>query len=82
MIWRADGLAEVFAALGNDFGGLSILPIHPKPGAAAVRVLARAIKGSHAPFSLLPDLLLADADGRPTSQAEAVLRGGAALPMT
>jgi hypothetical protein len=29
----------------------------------------------------MPGLLLADADGVPTAQAEAVLRGGAALPM-
>src|SRR5436305_2520604 len=33
LIWRAAGLAEVLAAL-HDFGGISIVPVHPKPEAA------------------------------------------------
>ena len=56
-----------------------MLPVHPKPGAPAIRVLVRAAKASRAPLSLLPGFLLTDADGRPTAEAEAVLRGGAAL---
>ena len=63
LIWRADGLDEVLAALADGFGAVTLLPIHPKPGAAAIRVLVRAIKGSRAPLSLLPGFLLADAAG-------------------
>ena len=41
LIWRADGLAEVLAALDRGFGSLAILPVHgdaasagdPGPGA-------------------------------------------------
>ena len=79
LIWRADDLAGVLAALASDFGAVSLLPVHGKPGAPAIRILARAIKGNRAPLTLNPALLLADADGRPTDAAEAVLRGGAAL---
>jgi tRNA1(Val) A37 N6-methylase TrmN6 len=82
LIWRADGLADVLDALADGFGAVAVLPIHPKPGAAAVRVLTRAIKASRAPLVLRPGLLLADADGKPTRQAEAVLRDGDVLPMT
>ena len=82
LIWRADGLAEMLDALAGGFGAISLLPVHPKPDAAAIRVLARAVKGSRAPLSLLPGLLLADAGGKPTAQAEAVLRGGALLTVT
>ena len=82
LIWRADGLAEVLAALGKDFGAITVLPVHPKPGAAAIRVLVRATKGSRAPLALLPGFLLADADGKPTAAAEAVLRDGEALSLT
>jgi tRNA1(Val) A37 N6-methylase TrmN6 len=82
LVWRADGLADVLAALAADFGAVTVLPIHPKPNAAAIRVLARAIKGSRAPLRLLPGFLLADADGKPSAQAEAVLRNGAELIMT
>jgi tRNA1(Val) A37 N6-methylase TrmN6 len=82
LIWRADGLAEVLAALGKDFGAITVLPIHPKPGAAAIRVLVRATKGNRAPLTLLPGFLLADAEGKPTAAAEAVLRKGEALSLT
>jgi tRNA1(Val) A37 N6-methylase TrmN6 len=80
LIWRADDLAGVLAALVTDFGAISILPVHPKPGAAAIRVLVRATKGRGGSQSLLPGLVLADADGRPSLAAEAVLREAAALP--
>lgn len=81
LIWRADGLAEVLPALASDFGAVSLLPVHGKPGLPAIRILARAVKGSRAPLTLLGGLLLADAQGRPSEAAEAVLRHGAALPL-
>jgi tRNA1(Val) A37 N6-methylase TrmN6 len=81
LIWRADGLAEVLAALEPRFGGVVVLPVHGRAGHPAIRVLARASKGSRAPLSLLPGLLLNDEEGQPTAEAEAVLRGGEALPL-
>ena len=82
LIWRADGLADVLAALDKDFGAITVLPVYPKPGGAAIRVLARATKGSRAPLALLAGFLLADADGKPTAVAEAILRNGKALSLT
>ncbi len=82
LIWRADALAAVQAALACGFGGVAILPVYPKPGAAAIRVLARGVKASRAPSTMRPGLVLADADNKPTPQAEAILRENAALPMT
>jgi tRNA1(Val) A37 N6-methylase TrmN6 len=82
LIWRADGLAAALAALDKDFGAITVLPVHPKPGAVAVRVLVRATKRNRAPLALLPGFLLADADGKPTAAAEAVLRKGEALSLT
>jgi hypothetical protein len=38
------------------------------------------VKASRAPLALMPPLVLADASGRPSAAAEAVLRDGAALP--
>ncbi len=81
LIWRADGVAEVLAALESGFGAVSLLLIYGKPGSPAIRIVARAVRGSHAPLTLLPGLLLADANDEPTAEAEAVLRGGAALPL-
>jgi len=81
MIWRADGLGRVLAALEPHFGGIAILPVYGRAGAPAIRVLVRGTKGSQAPLALLPGLDLNDRAGRPTAEAEAVLRGGAVLPL-
>jgi tRNA1(Val) A37 N6-methylase TrmN6 len=81
LIWRADGLDEVLTELASGFGAIAVLPIHPKPGAPAIRVLARATKGRRGPLALLPGFILADADGRPSAAAEHVLRGGDVLPL-
>ena len=80
LIWRAEGLADVLAGLAA-FGAVTVLPVHPRPNAAAIRILVAATKGSRAPLTLLPGLTLNDADGRPSAAAEAVLRGGAALSL-
>jgi tRNA1(Val) A37 N6-methylase TrmN6 len=82
LIWRADALAAVLAALADDFGGIGILPIYPKREAPAIRVLVRALKGSRTPLALLSGLVLTEANGQPTREAEAVLRQGAVLPLS
>jgi len=79
LIWRADGLADVLSATSVDFGGILVLPVYPRPNAAAIRILVRAIKGSRAPLAVMPGLTLNDADGRPSAEAEAILRGGRTL---
>jgi len=81
LIWRADGLGDVLAAIEAGFGSIAVLPVYPKPGAPAIRVLVRGVKDSRAPLTVLPGLALAGADNGPTAQAQAVLRHGAALIM-
>jgi len=82
LIWRADGLDDVLAALGGRFGGIAVLPVHGRAGTPAIRVIVQARKGSRAPLTLLPGLNLNDVAGKPTAEAEAVLRGAEALPLT
>jgi tRNA1(Val) A37 N6-methylase TrmN6 len=81
VIYRADGLVSLGRTLEALFGAVAVLPVYPKPDHPAVRVLVRATKASHAPLSILPGLMLSDAGGTPTAQAEAVLRAGAPLPL-
>ncbi|HYI26410.1 MAG TPA: DUF2007 domain-containing protein [Bradyrhizobium sp.] len=81
LIWRADGLAEVLAHLDGRFGDIAMLPVHGRAIGPAIRVVVRARKGSRAPLTLLPGLMLNDRMGKPTAEAEAVLRGGKALPL-
>jgi tRNA1(Val) A37 N6-methylase TrmN6 len=79
LIWRADGLSDVLAALKRGFGGVAILPVHPKPGAPAIRILVRAAKQSRAPLTIYPGLTLNDADGTPAALADDILRGRSVL---
>jgi tRNA1(Val) A37 N6-methylase TrmN6 len=81
LIWRADALARVLDALARDFGSVTVLPVHPRPNAPAIRVLLRAEKGGRGPFAMLPGLNLNDAGGQPSAAAEEILREGAALPL-
>jgi tRNA1(Val) A37 N6-methylase TrmN6 len=81
LIWRADKIDDVGAALADGFGTIRLKPIHPKPHAPAIRVLAHAMKGGSGQLAQLPGLVLADADGKPSAEAEAILRRGAALPL-
>ena len=81
LIWRADGLAQVLAALATSFGAVAVLPVHPRSDAPAIRILVRAEKGSRAPLSMLSGFSLNDATGHPTEAAEAVLRQGAPLTL-
>jgi tRNA1(Val) A37 N6-methylase TrmN6 len=81
LIWRADGLGEVLAAL-TGFGEIAVMPIYPKPGTPAIRIVVRATKDKNGPLTLLPGVVLAGGDGKPTKQAETVLRDGAALTLS
>src|SRR5262249_55904590 len=82
VICRADRLAEVLHALAPAFGAATVLPVHPGERQAAVRVLGRATQASRAPAVLLPGFVLNRPSGRPTEQAESVLRGDAVLPLS
>jgi tRNA1(Val) A37 N6-methylase TrmN6 len=81
VIHRADALPEVLAALAGRFGGTIVLPIHPRDGEPASRVLVRAVKGSRAPLELRPGLVLHGAGNGFQPLAEAILRHGAGLPL-
>jgi tRNA1(Val) A37 N6-methylase TrmN6 len=82
LIWRADALADVQSALTAEFGGISVLPVLPRPDAPAIRVLVRAVKSGGGAGVTYPALILNGQDGKPTAAAEAVLRGGGTLSIT
>jgi len=75
MIHRADALPDCLDALRGRFGAITVRPIQPRAGTAAIRVLISAVKGSRAPFTLLPPLVLHDADGSFTPFAAALHAG-------
>src|SRR5690606_21998732 len=58
LIFRADGLPALLAALARRFGEVDIMPIHPWPTAAATRIVVRARLASRAPLRILPGFIL------------------------
>lgn len=82
LIWRADALDEVRAALAAQFGDIGVLPVYPRAGALAIRVLVRAVKSGSGADATFPGLVLNGKDGKPSAAAEAVLRGGQTLTLT
>lgn len=85
LICGADGLPEVLAALAPKLGSAAVLPLAPREGRAALRVIVQARKGGRAPFRLLAPFVIhagAAHDGDResyTPAANAVLRDGASL---
>jgi len=81
LIWRADGIAEVLAALDRGFGSLEILPVHGEAASPAIRILVRATKGGRAPTRLHAALLLNEESGVPNKWVQEILAGKGELPL-
>jgi tRNA1(Val) A37 N6-methylase TrmN6 len=81
LIWRADGLTDVLAALGRGFGSLAILPVHGDSSKPAIRILVRAVKGGRAPTRILAGLMLNDESGLPNKEVAKMLAGDGSLPL-
>ena len=79
LIWRADGIAEVIAALDHGFGSLQVLPIHGDARGPALRILVGATKGGRAPTQIHPSLLLNDESGVPNKRVQEILAGNGSL---
>ena len=79
LIHRADRLDAVMAGLAPAFGAVSVLPVWPKAGKPASRIIVRARRDARTPASLLPGLVLHGPSGAYTARAEAVLRHAAPL---
>lgn len=75
MIHRTDCLEEILAACRGRFGALQILPVYPREGAPSHRVILRGVKGSRAPLSLAPGLVVHEPSGAFTPRATALHAG-------
>lgn len=75
-------LPDAIAALGGaGIGSLALVPLWPRAGEPARRMIVQGIKGGRSPCRLTAGLVLHAHDGRYTPAAERILREGAALPV-
>lgn len=79
VIHKADALAKILAGLDGRFGNIKVLPIRPRHGENANRVIVSGVRGSKAPLSVLPDFVLHGDGNGFTPAAEAILRDGSGL---
>lgn len=80
MIHKAEALPRILSAFATRFGAISVLPIHARSSEPAIRVIVSGIKGSRAPISIKPGIVLHGPDQAFRPEIEAVFRHGAALP--
>ena len=79
MIHRPDAARAILAAIENRLGALALLPVYPSAGARAHRLILSGVKGSKAPLRIAAGLILHEADGRLTAEADAIHRGDALI---
>ena len=75
IVHRTEALPALLAAMSPRFGALKILPLQPRIGEPAGRLIVQGVKGSRGPLQLLPGLVL-HGDGHAfLPEIEAMLRG-------
>ena len=79
MIHRADAVDRIIRAMGKSFGQIEIIPLWPKQGVDAKRVIVRAVKDRKTPAVIRAGLVLHREDGSYTDAAQAVFRGAKGL---
>jgi len=76
----AGALPLLLTAFTQRFGAVTVLPLLPREGGPASRVLIRGIKGSRAPFTLLAARAMHEGEGRGfRPEFDAIFRGTARL---
>ena len=79
VIIRADRLGDALATMPGK--GAIVFPLWPREAEPSKRVILCWRKGSAAALTILPGLVLHEADGRYSAAADAVLRSGASLAL-
>ena len=79
LIHRADRGAEIISLLQPAFGAIELIPLLPKTGAEAKRIIIRASKNAAFSVHSGPSLILHTPEGGYTDEAEAILRHCQAL---
>lgn len=81
IVHRADVLGGLLEGLSPRLGALIVWPLWPREGQPAKRVIVQGVKGSKAPLTLGPGLVLHTDDHTFTPEAAAILRQAGPLTL-
>lgn len=82
VVHRADRLDQLMARLHGRVGDVTVVPLWPRAGKPARRVIVHGHKGASGVLTLHPGLVLHREGSRDfTDDADAILRRGAGLPL-
>jgi tRNA1(Val) A37 N6-methylase TrmN6 len=80
LIARPQSITEILDALKRRFGAVRIVPVHPRDGEAAIRIVVTAVRGSRAAMRLESPLVLHGSEGHAfTPRTVAISNGLAGL---
>ncbi|ESX04911.1 methyltransferase [Mesorhizobium sp. LSJC268A00] len=80
VIARPEQLGDLLDALSGRFGDAEMLAVHPRPEAAAIRIVVRAALGARGKLSIRPPLMLHGQTGDgPSERTEMINNGLASL---
>jgi tRNA1(Val) A37 N6-methylase TrmN6 len=79
VIHTVEALPLLLPSFQKRFGDVRITPLYPAADAPAIRVILCGKKGSRAPLTIAPGVILHEADGAQTAAAKAILRDGCEL---
>jgi tRNA1(Val) A37 N6-methylase TrmN6 len=76
LILPTELLPQVIAGIDGRFGALDVMPVHPREGAAADRILVRGVKASRAGMRIVPGIVMHDRGDAYSAAAVRILRSG------
>jgi len=81
LIHKSERLQEILALFEGRIGDTRVLPVWPRLGEPAIRVIVTGLKGGKSPLKLLPGFPMHEDGKRYSRQAEAYLRDGASIDL-
>lgn len=80
VIARPEQLGAILDAMSGRFGDAEMLAVHPRPDAAAIRIVVRAALGARGKLAIRPPLMLhAQSGNGPDERSEMITNGLASL---
>jgi tRNA1(Val) A37 N6-methylase TrmN6 len=79
MLHKADRLDDVLSLMSGRLGALTVKPLYSREDKPASRIIVSGVMNSKKALSIEPALIVHNADGSFTEQAESILRGKSLL---